>query len=88
MTFEEMQQGMKEVKDNLIVQGQLLNRLDQSMIESRRDFDERINALLKIAESHEGQIQELRAAMQSLFAHMDRFIRGLETDGHGRKGES
>ena len=68
MTFDEMQQGMKEVKDNLIVQSHLLDKLDRSMVESRRDFDERINALLKIAESHEGQIHELRASMQSLYS--------------------
>lgn len=79
---------MKEVKDNLIVQGQLLNRLDRSMLNSRRDFDERINALLKVAENHEGRIQTLQSAMQSLFEHIDRFIRGLETNGHQEKGEA
>jgi len=87
MTFEEMELAMKEVKDNLLVQSHLLDRVDRSIEVSRRDFDERINALLGIAENHEGRLQTMQAALQSLIANIDRFIQGAGPDGHGRKGE-
>lgn len=89
MNFQEFERALTQVKDNLVVQGELLNRLDRSMIEgrqelvdSRKDFDRRINALLTIAEKHEERLNALEAAMHALFEHMDRFIRGLESDGH------
>ncbi len=88
MTFEETERALNQVKDNLIVQGELLNRLDRAMIDSRPDFDERSKALLTIAEKHEQRLDLMQSAMHSLFERMDRFIRGLESDGHRKKGKA
>lgn len=78
---------MNQVKDNLIVQGELLNRLDRAMLDSRQDFDQRVKALT-IAEKHEQRLDLMQSAMHSLFEHMDRFIRGLGSDGRRKRGKS
>jgi ABC-type transporter Mla subunit MlaD len=51
-------------------------------------------ALTEVVEGHEQQLQTrdqqlqiMQAAMTALFERMDRFIRGLETDGHKGRGE-
>lgn len=93
MTLAELERGMElhekrltrveenlaRVEDNLVVQGELLNRLDQRL--------DRIANLLE--ESQRQRIQDHEAmrimqdAMASLFKRMDAFIRGLERpDGH------
>ena len=91
LTLEEMNQAMSQVKDNLVVQGQLLHglgtnldRLEADMAASRRDFDERIIALVQRADEDREQLRIMQSAMARLFEHMDRFIRGLESDGHGK----
>ena len=73
MTFQEMELAMKEVKDNLLVQSHFLDRLDRSIEESRRDFDqrmgvleERMDAMTSIAESHERRLDKLHAAVGAL----------------------
>jgi len=88
MCFKEMERALNQVKDNLIVQGELLNRLDRAMIDSRQDFDERSTTLLTIAEKHEQRLDLMQSAMHSLFERMDRFIRGLESDGHKKRGKA
>lgn len=87
MTFEEIDRAMAQVKDNLVVQGELLHRLGTAMDASRRDFDERIGALLNVVAEDREQLRAMRAAMAQLFEHMDRFIRGLESDGHKKAEE-
>ena len=84
MTFEEVERALKEMKDNLVVQAEL-----------GRHQDERIHALITIAEGHERRLvadredlREMQAAMAALFQRMDAFIRGLESDGHKGKGEA
>ncbi len=112
MTYEEMDHAMTLVKDNLLVQGQLLDRLDRRTAEIAEKIDAlrviaeshegKIDALRVIAESHEGRIEALveaarlhkdqlgsmQAAMTALFERMDRFIRGLEANGHKGSGEA
>jgi hypothetical protein len=39
-------------------------------------------------QSHDQQLQIMQVAMTALFERMDRFIRGLETDGHKGRGEA
>jgi hypothetical protein len=92
MTFEEMDRAMIQVRDNMVVQRELLHRLETDMVASRRDFDERIGILTRIAEDHERrlgddreQLRKMQAAMEKLFERMDRFIRGLESDGHKKE---
>jgi hypothetical protein len=45
-------------------------------------------ALTEVVEGHDQQLQVMQAAMTALFERMDRFIRGLETDGHKGRGEA
>jgi uncharacterized coiled-coil protein SlyX len=45
-------------------------------------------ALTEVVEGHGQQLQVMQAAMTALFERMDRFIRGLETDGHKGRGEA
>jgi hypothetical protein len=44
--------------------------------------DQQIAALIRVAEKHESELYLFRAAMEALFERMDRFIRGLESNGH------
>jgi hypothetical protein len=87
MTLKEMNQAMSRVADNLAVQGQLLHRLETDMEASRRDFDVRIDAVLGIVEKDREQMRLMQVAMAQLFEHMDRFIRGLESDGQQKSEE-
>jgi len=88
MSLKEMERALNQARDNLIVQGELLNRLDSAMIDSRQDFDERSTTLLTIAEKHEQRPDLMRSAMHSLFERMDRFIRGLESDAPKKRGKA
>jgi len=50
-------------------------------------LDARICALLRSSEEQRGQLQVMQAAMTSLFENMDRFIRGLGSNGRHDGGE-
>ena len=75
------EQRFKRVEDNLLVQGEWLNRIDQ-----------RLDRLTETFAQSEGEraadrerMRLMQAAMTSLFQRMDAFIRGLERhDGHGQ----
>lgn len=75
----------KELEDSLIVQARLLDRVDRKL-EDLADYatgqQKRIDGLLQIVESHEARLGTMQAAMTSLFEHIERFIQGLESDGH------
>ena len=73
MTLAEMEVALKKVADNQIVQGELLNRIEQMVARNSE-------AIGRLAE---GQ-QLMQGAMHRMFEQMDRFIRGLE--GNGRRG--
>ena len=54
-----------------------------------------VSGLTEVAQGHERQLQGhdqqlriMQAAMAALFERMDRFIRGLETNGHQGRGEA
>jgi len=89
MTFEEMQQSMKELRDNQIVQGHLLHRVETNLdrlegnLERLEEQTEQNNqAIGKLAD---GFIL-LQSALQGLTTAVDRFIRGLGHDGHHPPG--
>ena len=88
MNLEDIERGMelheqrfKKIEDNLIVQGEILNRVDQ-----------RLDRLAEMFAQSEGEraadrerMRLMQGAMTSLFERMDAFIRGLERhDGHGQ----
>lgn len=78
MTFQELE-------DSLVVQARLLDRVDrkiEEMADHGAEQQKHIDALVRIVESHEARPGTMQAAMLALFEHMDRFIRGLESNGH------
>ena len=85
MTFDEMGQSMKELRDNQVVQGEILHR-----VESRLDRLELLveQNSLAIAQLVEGMallhsaMKGMVATVEGLSATVDRFIRGLQGDGH------
>lgn len=91
MTFEELERGMElhekrlaRVEENLIVQGELLNGVDQRLDRLAQMFVQREG---ERAEDRE-RLRIMQAAMTSLFERMDAFIRGLERrDGHEKSGK-
>ena len=91
MTWEELEKGIQELKDQNLVTARLLE-LHERQSNARW---EQINALVQRHEERLGNLEErrgnveerqdsLEAAMRALFEHMDQFIRGLQSDG--RKG--
>jgi len=85
MTNEELERGleaherrMTRVEENLLVQGEMLNRIDQRL--------DRLTALFEQSEAARAEDRErirlLQGAMTSLFEHMEAFIRGLRPNGH------
>ncbi len=98
MTFEEMERGLKGLQDNMTVQGVMMHRLESNLdrLESNLEGLEAVvaensaaiarntEAIAKLADG----MMVMQAAMKSLFDHIERFIRGLETDGHKRRGKA
>ncbi|MGH9326962.1 MAG: hypothetical protein ACRD2B_09820 [Terriglobia bacterium] len=71
MTQAEIEASLKRITENQVVQGELLHRLELAV-------DRNTEAIAQLA----GGMQVMQAAMHRLFEHMDRFIQGLEGDGH------
>ncbi len=98
MTFEEMEHGLKGLQDNMTVQGVMMHRLENNLDRLEGNLD-RLEAVVAqnseaIARNTEaihhladGQAS-MQSAMHSLFEQIDRFIRGLGSDGHKRKGKA
>lgn len=84
MTNEEMERGLRTLADNPIVQGELLHRTEQVVARNSEAIQRNSEAISKLAD---GMIV-MQAAMERLFDHLDRFIRGLESNGHQRPGEA
>ncbi len=92
MTFDEMEQSIKELRDNQVVQGQLLQRvvtnLDrlEGMVEQNTlAIEQNTLAIEKLA----GGMALMQSAMtglvqtvEGLSVTVERFIKGLEGDGH------
>jgi hypothetical protein len=90
MTLEEMERGLKGLQDNMTVQGVMMNRLENNLDRLEAVVAENSAAIARntelIARLADGMMV-MQAAMQRLFDHMDRFIHGLERDGHVSGGE-
>jgi len=92
MTYEEMQQSMKDLRDNQLVQGQILHRVESNL----ERVGEKLDRLEIVVEqnSHainklvDGQVlltsamKGLVQTVEGLSATVDRFIRGMEGNGH------
>jgi len=85
MTFEEMEKSLIALRDNQVVQGQILNRVEQA-VERNTEAIARITeavarntqAITKIAD---GFIL-LQAAMKGMAETVERFVKGLDHNGH------
>lgn len=80
MTFDEMQQSMKELRDNQVVQGQLLFRVETNL----ERLEEKLDRLEGVVEKLADGAVLMQSAMKGLIATVDRFIRGMEGNGHHR----
>lgn len=72
--IDEHEQRFKRIEDNLVVQGEILNRIDQRLDR----VSERMGELTEVAKLHTNQLAIMQSAMTSLFQRMDAFIQGLD----------
>jgi len=91
MTFGEMEKSLIALRDNQVVQGGLLGRIELAVERNAEAIARNSEALARsseaiaqnseaIAKLADGFIL-LQAAMKGLTETVDRFIRGLETNG-------
>jgi DNA-directed RNA polymerase specialized sigma24 family protein len=73
MTLGEVEVALQRLTENQLVQGELLGRLER-VVERNTEAIGRLTDRMDVMQS----------AMERLFEHMDRFIRGLESNGHDR----
>ena len=79
MTSEER---LAKIEGHLLVTAEMQRTAAPRWEERFARHDEQIAALIRIGENHQARLQVFESAMQALFERMDRFIRGLESDGH------
>ncbi len=84
MTIDEIEVSLKKLTDNQVVQGEILNRLEQVVARNSEAIARNSEAIARNTEAI-GHLadgtQVMQAAMGKLFDHMERFIRGLEGNG-------
>jgi DNA anti-recombination protein RmuC len=92
VTFEEMEKSLIALRDNQVVQGEILNRVElalernteaiarnsETIAQNSEAIARNSDAIAKLADG----FLLLQAAMKGLTETVDRFIRGLEPDGH------
>jgi hypothetical protein len=91
MTFEEMERGLSGVQDNLTAQGAIMHRLENNLDRLEAIVAQNTDAVRRNAEAiqHLANGQALmQSSVHALFERLDRFIRGLESDGHKKKGKA
>ncbi len=77
MMLSEMEVSLKRLADNQIVQGEMLSRVERAVERNSEAIGHLAESLAHQADG----MQVMQAAMQRLFEHMGRFIRGLEGNG-------
>jgi hypothetical protein len=83
---------MKHIEDAQIVQGVLERRIEEridALAASAEATNKAVDKLLQVVTVHEERLAgvedrtaAMEAAMKALFEQMDRFLRGLGSDGH------
>jgi hypothetical protein len=71
MTLAEVEVALNRLTDNQIVQGELLGRVEHVVVSNAE-------AIGRLTD----RMDVMQSAMERLFEHMDRFVRGLEGNGH------
>ena len=74
MTYEEMEKSLVALRDNQVVQGGILNRLELAV-------ERNSEAIAKLTDG----FLLLQSALKGLAETVDRFIKRLETNGHHGK---
>jgi uncharacterized coiled-coil protein SlyX len=77
--IEEHEARFKRIEDNLVVQGEILNRIDQRL----DHVTERLDGVTEVVRLNTNQLAVLQSAMTSLFQHTDAFIQGLDRGNGG-----
>jgi hypothetical protein len=84
MTFEEMEKSLIALRDNQVVQGEILNRVElavernaEAIARNSEAIAQNSEAIAKLADG----FLVLQAALKGLTETVDRFIRGLGTNG-------
>lgn len=83
MTFEEIEKSVRELRDNQMVQGYRLGRTETNLDRLETDLQRLEGVVEKLAD---GFIL-LQAAMKGLTETVERFIRGMEHNGHRPQGD-
>lgn len=96
MTFEEIQKSTGEVRDNQLVQGYRLGRTEanldrlEAMVERNElQIERNSQAIEKLADGFillQAAMKGLAERVDGLTATVDRFIRGMEHNGHHPQG--
>jgi predicted nucleic acid-binding Zn-ribbon protein len=96
VTFEEMEQSLKGLRDNQVVQGQLLHRVEMNLdrledkVEQLADKLDRLEGVVeKLADGFvvlQSAMKGMVQSVEGLSATVDRFIRGMERNGHHPSG--
>jgi DNA-directed RNA polymerase specialized sigma24 family protein len=71
VTLAEVEVALNRLTDNQIVQGELLGRVERVVVSNAE-------AIGRLTD----RMDVMQSAMERLFEHMDRFVRGLEGNGH------
>ncbi|MGH9455286.1 MAG: hypothetical protein ACRD2O_15100 [Terriglobia bacterium] len=85
MTFEEMERSVSEWRDNQVVQGQLLHRTETNLDRLEGVVEQNSHAIGRLADGMvllQSAMRGLIQTVEGLSATVDRFIRGMEGDGH------
>jgi methyl-accepting chemotaxis protein len=92
MTFEEMEKSVKELRDNQIVQGYRLgrtesnlDRLEMLVERNAQQIERNSQAIEKLAHGFmllQSAMEGMVRSVDGLSATVDRFIRGMEHNGH------
>jgi predicted nucleic acid-binding Zn-ribbon protein len=103
VTFDEMELSMKDLRDNQVVQGQLLhrvemnldrlegniNRLEENINRTEGLVEQNTKAIAKLADGFvllQSAMKGMVQSVEGLSATVDRFIRGMERNGHHPSG--
>jgi hypothetical protein len=87
MTYEEMEKSLIALHDNQVVQGEMLGRLELVVERNSEAIAQNTEAIARHTEAI-GKLADgfilLQAAMKGLADTVERFVRGLENNGHRR----
>lgn len=89
MTFDEMQQSMKELRDNQVVQGQLVHAVERNLDRLGGLVEANTQAIAKLADSQvllHSAMKGLVVTVEGLSLTVDLFIRDMGGNQHHPAG--